>query len=156
MSAGDFVVVRGMQVGVSSSSIRPGVKDPLNVQATILFSPISAGVSGSGLWRLGMYGSRNADGRGDQYQRVYQTLTDAQQDQALVGDRLDFVDAFGEMDITGIGCGEFTFLCFDFAKGSDPSTDFKFVSLKGSDKTTFTLCTRRPCSQPGGSFVSHF
>ena len=32
-------VARGMQVGLGSSSILPGVKDPLTIQSTVLFSP---------------------------------------------------------------------------------------------------------------------
>ena len=141
-----------MQVGVSSSSIRPGVKDPVDVQATILFSPTSSGVSGSGLWRLSMYGSRNADGTGTQFQRVYQTLSIAQQAQPLDSGSIAFVSAFGEIDITAIGCGEYKLLCFDFTKGENPSRDFKFASLQGADSSKFTVCSRRSCSQPGGLF----
>ena len=142
-----------MQVGVSSSSVRPGLKDPLDVQATILFSSTSSDVSGSGLWRLAMYGSKNGDGSGPQFQRVHQTLSSSQQAQSPQNGRIDFVDAYGELDMTAIGCGEYTFLCFDFTKGDNPSTDFTFASLQGADSNTFTVCTRRQCSQPGGLLI---
>ena len=142
-----------MQVQVSSSSVRAGVKDPLDIQARISFSPTSSGVSGSGLWRLAMYGSQNGDGSGPQFQSVYQTLTAAQQNLPQDSGRIEFVNAYGEIDISAIGCGEYRFLCFDFTKGDNPSTEFTFTSLQGAASGKFTVCTLRSCSEPGGLFT---
>ena len=144
------MVVNGMQVQVTSSSVRPGVKDPLDIQARISFSPTSSGVSGSGLWRLAMYGSQNGDGTGPQFQSVYQTLTEDQQNLPQDSGRIEFVKAYGEIDISAIGCGEYRFLCFDFTKGDNPSTEFTFTSLQGAASGKFTVCTLRSCSEPGG------
>ena len=141
-----------MHVQVSSSSIRQGFKDPLDIQATVLFSPTSSGVSGTGLWSLEMYGSQNADGTGPQFQRVLQVLSQAQQDQPQESGRIEFVNAYGEMDVTAIGCGEYNYLCFDFKKGDNPRPEFAFASLQQPDSSKFTVCSRRSCSQTGGLF----
>ena len=151
VSSGGAVVVRGMHVQVSSSSIRQGVKDPLDIQAMVLFSPTNSGVSGTGLWSLEMYGSMNADGTGAKFQHVPQVLSQAQQDQPQDSGRIEFVNAFAEIDITAIDCGEYNYLCFDFKKGDNPRPEFAFASLQ-PDSSKFTVCSRRSCSQPGGVF----
>lgn len=153
VSTGDSVVVNGMQVQFVASSVRSGVKDPVEIEGWISFSPTSSGVSGSGLWRLAMYGSQNGDGTGPQFQPVYQTLTGDEQNLPQDSGRIEFVNALGQIDISAIGCGEYRFLCFDFTKGDNPSAEFTFTSLQGADSRKFTLCSMLSCSEPGGLFT---
>ena len=88
-----------------------------------------------------------------QFQSVYQTLTAAQQNLPQDSGRIEFVNAYGEIDISAIGCGEYRFLCFDFTKGDNPITEFTFTSLQGAASGKFTVCTLRPCSESGGLFT---
>ena len=158
MGADPSVYVRGMALGIGASSITPGFKDPLSIQATILLEPSSATVSGTGLWKLSVYGSTNAQGTGEQFQRIDQVLSTAQQAQPVV-DPVDgpltsigFLDAYGEMDLIAIGCGEYGFICADFTKGDNPSPDFNFVSLQQADSSKFRFCQEIPCPLHEGLF----
>ena len=150
-TSGNAAVVRGMRVSLSSNSVTPGTKDPISIEATIIFAPsLSTNVSGTGLWRLAMYGAKTKNGSGDHFQRVEQTLSSSQQAQPLVaGGDITFVDAYGEIDITAIGCGEFRFICFDFLQGESPSPDFSFTSLQPGDDSKLTVCNERPCLDAG-------
>ncbi len=144
-----MTIIRGLQAGLSATSVQPGVKDRLRVDATVKFAPTSTDIAGTGLWRLALYGAKNIEGTGDHFQRVEQTLSEEQQSQPLIGGAdISFVDAYGEMDFTGIGCGEFRFWCLDFMKGENPSPDFEFTSLQ-EDSSKFTVCDERPCTDGG-------
>ncbi|XP_072019390.1 uncharacterized protein [Amphiura filiformis] len=142
-------VVRGLNITWSATGVRPNQRDPFTMNATIQMSQASApSITGTGLWKLSMYGSGNENGTGVQYQRVEQLLNASHQAQPLTeGQDMVFINASGNLDILGIGCGlEFRYLCFDFAKGDNPQPDFNFTSLQKADSSKITLCSDR-CSQ---------
>ena len=148
-----------MLVKVGASAVRPGVKDRLNIQATMVFDPSSPSISGNGLWRLNAYGSTNVQGTGAKFQHVDQLLSPTQQAQPLtISDSgfayVDF-DVDAEMDIAAIGCGNYRFLCFDFTKGVRPSSDFPFTSPQ-ADTSKFTVCQERACSDQGWLIYKYF
>ena len=95
-----------------------------------------------------MYGSKNSEGTGEQFQHV-QTLTTRQQAQTHFEGYLEFVQAYGKMDVSSIGCGEYRFLCFDFMKGVDAYPDFNFTSLQKADRSKLTVCQEWACSNQG-------
>ena len=95
-----------------------------------------------------MYGSKNAEGSGEQFQRV-QTLTSRQQAQTHFQGYLEFIQAYGEMDTSSLGCTEYRFLCFDFMKGLEAYPDFSFTSLQKADNSTLTVCQEWACSNQG-------
>lgn len=140
------------------SSNTAEVKEHLEFQATVTFGFISTDVMGTGLWKIAMYGSNNGRGIGEHFQRINQTLSTAQQSEPLMtgglNPQIEFTRAYGEIDLTAIGCGdEHRFLCFDFMKGDNPSPDFKFSSWQdsgsGSERSKFTVCKEWTCSDQG-------
>ena len=148
-----------MLMKVDASVVRPGVKDRLNIQATMVFDPSSPSISGNGLWRLRAYGSKNVQGTGTKFQHVDQLLSPTQQAQPLtISDSgfayIDF-DVNAEMDIAAIGCGSYRFLCFDFMKGDRPTPDFLFASPQQADTSKFTVCQERACSDQGWLVCKH-
>ena len=141
-----------MQVQTSTSAVTPGVKDSIDIEATVSITYQSTAVFGNGLWQLAMYGSKNADGSGERFQQVDQTLplTDQDKDLDHPTTNIRFLDAYGEIDLSAIGCGEYRFLCFDFMKGENVTQDFNFISLQQPDSSKFTVCKEQPCSEPTG------
>ena len=124
-----------------------GIKDPVTIDATASFTDTSIDISGSGLWRLAMYGSKNMEGTGEQFQRIEQALSSSQQSSALMGGAdIAYSGAKGEIDVVTIGCNEFKFICFDFLKGEMPSPAYTFRSLQEADDTKFTLCNPKACN----------
>ena len=116
------------------------------LQPQFYFDPSSSVVSGTGLWKLSIYGSKNAEGTGDHIQHVEQALTTTQQSQPLIsGANIGFINVYTEMDLTELGCGEYRFLCFDFTKGDNPSPDFTFTSQQQGNSQKYTVCKDRPC-----------
>ena len=138
--------------------MKPNQKAAFTMNATIGFSEATDFVSGTGLWKLSMYGSANKDGTGAQFQRFDQLLTSAHQSQPLVEstrEEMVFVGAQGELDILAIGCGRnFRYVCFDFTKGDNPQPNFDFLSFQ-EESGKITLCSDR-CKQAKGKLINHF
>ena len=137
-------IVQGMNVGMKGSTPASGGKLPVTLDVSITFLPSSAPISGTGLWRLATYGSKNPNGDGEQIERLEQVLSADQQALPLTN-RIDFTSQT-EID-TDIGCGEFGYLCFEFAKGASPNPDFTFTSLQEADSSKFTLCNDASCQR---------
>ena len=122
-------------------------KDPFDVNTTVHVHPSSPDVTGKGLWKLSVYGSKDKDGKGPQYQLVDNVLNTTQQKQSLTaGNDLLFGLSPGEIDIQGIGCGEYKFICVDFKKGDNPKPDFDFVTIQ-TPSHKFTLCMLMQCHE---------
>ncbi|XP_072024307.1 uncharacterized protein [Amphiura filiformis] len=140
----EMAVVQRLQSSIEATGILPGKKDQFTLNVTAIFSEVSIDVRGTGLWKLSMYGSKNNDGTGEQFDRIDQLLSRSQQDMPLVnGEALDFVHMKGELEISAIGCDKaFRYLCLDFAKGDRPTPDFSFMSLQ-SDGSKVTACYDR-------------
>ena len=139
-----------------TSSVAPGVKNPIKIGAEVLFSEPYTLVNGTGLWRLDMYGSKKADGSGEQFQRFNQTLSQSLQDQPS-DSLMQLKGARGEIDFYAIRC-QYGYLCFDFMRGDNPSPDFTFVTVDPVDSSKLTTCKRtRPigCPEDGGFFMLH-
>ena len=145
-------LVRSEQMKISLKAINAtvGKLDECFVNATIKFSKSSVDVSGTGLWKLSIYGSKSLDGTGEQFQRFDQLLSTSQQAQPLKDNKeLVFVNAKGKLDIRAIGCDmEFKYVCFEFAKGDNPNPDFNFTSYQ-VDSTRNVQCVHR-CPQLEG------
>ena len=153
---GDAAFPKALFIGftLDTSSVAPGVKIPIKIGAQVVFSEPYTLVNGTGLWRLDMYGSKNADGSGEQFQRVNQTLYQSLQDQPSVS-LMSLQDAHGEIDFYAIRC-QYGYLCFDFMKGDNPSPDFTFVTVDPIDSSKLTACKKtRPigCPEDGGLYM---
>ena len=133
----------------SATGVRPGVAANFTINTTIVFQESSDNVHGTGLWNESMYGSRNDDGSGEQYQLNEQILSITQQNTDLTGTRLDFIGSEAQLDITELGCDkDFQYLCFSFMKGANPSVAFDLNTFQG-DGSRITVCNDRCPSRPG-------
>ncbi len=79
------VLTAGLNVTFEATGVEAGVRDQITVNATVRFSQVSDDIEGFGLWKLSVYGSKNSDGSGEQFQRFDQMLTNRQQAQSLIG-----------------------------------------------------------------------
>ena len=150
-----WVVGRSLRVRWSATGLKPNQKAAFTMNVTVGFSEATDYVSGTGLWKLSMYGSPNKDGTGEKFQHFDQVLSSAHQSQPLVESTREgmvFVGAQGELDVLAIGCGkQFRYVCFDFTKGDNPQPDFNFLSFQ-EDISKMTLCSDR-CKQAKGKLL---
>ena len=126
-----------------------GQANPLFINAIAHFTSTSRSVSGTGLWRLGIYGSRRADGKGERFNYVNQTLKAVDSDMPLMpGEERDikFAEAMAYFDIAAIGCNGFNYACMELTKGEDANPDFTFSVLDDpDDDDILTLCEMATC-----------
>ncbi|XP_072040242.1 IgGFc-binding protein-like [Amphiura filiformis] len=141
------VLVSGMEVHIVTAPLQAGIKDSFVANTTVDFASNSPDVSGVGLWKLSIYGSKTTDGSGEPFQRIEQVLTETQQAQSLEGaNSIFFLESPGELDIHFIGCGEYQYICIDFTKGDSPTPDFEFESRQPVSNK-YTLCIARVCEE---------
>ena len=120
------------------------MENELEITATVQFTATSADVTGNNLWRLGLYGSKNADGTGQKFNYNTQTLNDVEVSESLLnGGPLEFTEARAMFDVAAIGCGPYTHACMEFTKNPDANPDFSFSVLPEGD--IITLCQSSPC-----------
>ena len=148
----DTVVARGMSIkfDVDLSEKSPERINRFSLNATIRLSHASSNVSGTGLWKLSVYGSNNDDGSGDKFQPTDQLLSNSQQAlPAVSGQNLTFTDLQGRLDFNGFGCDNpVRYLCVEFSKGDSPNPDFNLTSLQ-DDPTRNFICIDT-CEQKEG------
>ena len=116
----------------------------LSLDVTVKTTEKSRDVDGLRLWRLGLYGSRQADGGGQRLAYVDQILDPYRQATDLTGGvPLRFTDVLARFDLGQLGCSDFQFLCIDFDKADAAQPDFAFKVLSGEE--TLVSCKPQPC-----------
>ena len=145
-------VPRSIAVEISVPELTVGQNDSFSINVTIGFSKRSADISGTGLWKLILYGSKYPNGTGTKFQPTNQLLSKTQEARSIMsGENVTFFDISGEFEFTAVGCDdEFRFLCFDFMKGDQPDPKFIMESLD-EDTSRMNLCTDR-CADVKGMF----
>lgn len=76
----------GFRAG-SGPNTPPRGKSNMDVTATIVTNPNSDEIRGTGLWRLGVFGSRNPDGSGHRQNEVPDILSDSTASTPLIPGR---------------------------------------------------------------------
>ena len=99
------------------------VRVPHNIQVLVFFNLTITDIVGNGLRNFFLYGSKNTDGSGEQFQRN-EVMEPNQENLPFWKGTLKFVQAYGEMDISVIGCWEYKFLCFEFINGVGSYPDY--------------------------------
>lgn len=141
------VVIRGLTWSYNAKTVIAGQANPLFINAVAHFTSSSSSVSGTGLWRLGIFGSKNELGTGERFNYVQQTLPAHDANMPLVdGNDIKYADAMAEFDIAAIGCNGFNYACMELTKGNDPSPDFTHSVLDDEDgDDILTLCEMATC-----------
>lgn len=127
----------------------------LLLDAIVITNVTHIPVSGTDLWRLGIYGSPNEDGSGPRLGHQSQLLNSSQAAMPLnASPSIDLHFAVPlEFDVGQLGCTDYEYLCLEFAKGDNASPDFNFRS--GSGKAVFTGCRLIPCDIAGKDMSKH-
>ncbi|XP_033116355.1 uncharacterized protein LOC117116426, partial [Anneissia japonica] len=100
-------------------------------------------ISGTALWRVGMFGSRNSDGSGQRLPVADQILPSRYQSIPYKNKvPLQFTNIRGTQDMRGMYCTDFRYLCVEFGKNRNPIPDFNFYA---GDSETLTSCQSIPC-----------
>lgn len=116
----------------------------MSIDATATIARDSRPLSGEGLWQLSLYGSRNEDGSGLQFNYIEQLLNVDQEGQSAGPDLpLDFPDLETRFDISSVGCGQFAYLCLELQKGRVPMPDYQFQTRTGDDR--IRSCKQQEC-----------
>lgn len=117
----------------SGPNTPPRGKSNMDITATIVTNPHSDEIRGRGLWRVGVFGSRNQDGSGQRRNEVPDILSDSAASTPLIPGRDLVLPANYDLNLQGIGTGEdFPYFCMEFAKGDSPNPDFELPITGGS------------------------
>ncbi|XP_072021184.1 uncharacterized protein [Amphiura filiformis] len=114
----------------------------------IVFTEGPNDVMGTDLWRMGLFGSKYANGSGPRLDYQHQILNSTYASKPLFTWKpisLGFLVGV-QFDVGKIGCSIYKFFCLEFAKGDNPTPDFNFRSLNGP--ATFIACRTAPCNGP--------
>lgn len=138
------VQLRGLTWELQASNVIAGMRNPLNITAQVNFVEGAGDVSGENLWRLGLYGSRNAQGSGEKFNYVRQTLNEFESAYPLRGaGDINFRFARAAFDLAAIGCTDYDYMCGEFTKADNPNPDFSFSVYPSGD--TKITCKGWPC-----------
>ncbi|KAJ8042159.1 Galactose-specific lectin nattectin [Holothuria leucospilota] len=101
--------------------------------------PSTDTISGTNLWRLGFFGSKNSDGSGQRMGEYPQLLLPFQSGKRLAPDSPFSISVERFLSLANIGSGKsFPYLCIEFGKADGANPDFLF--LGSEDGQTIILC----------------
>ncbi|XP_072174385.1 uncharacterized protein [Diadema setosum] len=128
----------------------PGQETSVSIDSNVIFREGNPELSGSGLWRMGLFGSRNPDGSGDKFNYKSQTLSRPQEGTTLNADSpLEIMDAVTNFEIGSVGCNDYGYLCVDFTGGENPNPNYFFRVDGAADSSreanTIIKCKEQEC-----------
>ncbi|XP_063953952.1 uncharacterized protein LOC129255585 isoform X1 [Lytechinus pictus] len=131
-------------------TVIPGERTAVSIDNAVTFKENNPLLTGDGLWRMGLFGSRNAEGTGDRFSYVSQTLSLPQQGTTLNPNLpLEFMDAETEFEMGSVGCNEYGYVCVEFTGGDDPMPSFFFRVEDAIDSSkeanTLVSCREQEC-----------
>ncbi len=117
----------------------------ITLQVTILPSDQTDTIVGANLWRLGIFFSKATNGQGLRHRYDQQILPQEYADWPLAPRQpLLFLDVTTLIDVTGLGCNAWRYVCIEFAKGANPIPDFELPLPGGRDAAV--SCREFPCT----------
>lgn len=130
--------------------VLPGQESAVSITSNVMFEMDNRPVEGQGLWRQGIYGSRNRDGTGEKFNYKTQTLDRMQEALPLEQDSsLEVPEAMTEFEIGTVGCNDFGYVCVEFTGGDDPEPLYYFRVVGSptakSEDNTLVLCKEQEC-----------
>eukprot|EP00057_Strongylocentrotus_purpuratus_P020317 XP_011674791.1 PREDICTED: uncharacterized protein LOC100893890 isoform X2 [Strongylocentrotus purpuratus] len=131
-------------------TVIPGEQTTVSLDNYITFRENNPLLSGDGLWRMGLFGSRNEQGTGDRFSYVSQTLNRPQQGTTLNPDApLEFQAVETDFEMGSIGCNEYGYICVEFTGAENPIPNFFFRVEDAVDASkeanTLTSCREQEC-----------
>ncbi|XP_022088425.1 uncharacterized protein LOC110978062 isoform X2 [Acanthaster planci] len=144
------VTVTDMDWSYETGQMQYGMPTPLSIDATVRTTPESRELEGTGLWKMNLFGSRNADGSGQRQPQRTQILDPYNQAKALpAGGPVQFNDVNTRLAMEDLGCGDFQYLCLEFEKGDYADPRYSFRTAGPGD--SIINCKSVDC---GGVYVS--
>ena len=130
--------------------VYPGEETSVSIDSAVTFRDGNRQLIGSGLWKQGIFGSRNRDGSGERFNYKGQVLSRPQASTTLEADsNLEITDAITDFEIGTVGCNDFGFLCMEFTGGDNPNPDFFFRVAGATDNSreanTLVACQEQEC-----------
>ena len=124
-----------MEWSREAGQIQNGIPTPLRISAEMSSTPESPALSGSGLWKANLFGSRNMDGSGDRVAERTQILDGYNQAKPLVegGVPIEFTDITTNFPMEELGCGDVNYLCLELTKGDYPNPKYPFATSTGEE-----------------------
>ncbi|XP_033625444.1 uncharacterized protein LOC117288629 isoform X2 [Asterias rubens] len=121
-----------------------GMPTPLTIDAEVRTTPESRELEGTGLWKMNLFGSRNADGSGQRMPERSQILDGYNQARPLpAGGPVKFDDVVANFPIEDIGCNDFKHICLEFTQGDYPNPQYAFRTA--DDKESIIDCKPAKC-----------
>nr|XP_054749905.1 uncharacterized protein LOC129255586 [Lytechinus pictus] len=127
-----------------------GQATSVGLSSTVFFRENNTEISGQGLWRMGIFGSRDAGGSGERFSYVSQTLSEEQQAKTLIENTpLNLTNVETLFEIGSVGCNDFGFICVEFTGGDGPNPYYFFRKEGAVDASrsanTITKCKEQEC-----------
>ena len=123
-----------MEWSYDVGTMQYGMPTPLTIDATVQTTPDSRQLQGTGLWKMNLFGSRNADGSGQRMPERTQILDGYNAAKALpTGGPLEFDNMITNFPIEDIGCADYKHLCLEFTKGDYPDPRYSFRTTGPGD-----------------------
>lgn len=145
------IVARDMEWSLEPlGKVIPGQATSVGLSSTVSFRENNPQLTGERLWRMGVFGSRDAQGNGERFNYVSQTLSDEQQGTTLnENSPLQLTDVETLFDIGSVGCNDFGYVCVEFTGGDDPDPYYFFRREGAADasrpENTITKCKEQEC-----------
>ncbi|PIK42696.1 5 alpha fibrillar collagen [Apostichopus japonicus] len=129
----------------------PGQKSLVNLDIETNFQNRSRAVFGDDLWQVRLFASNLSAGDGERIGETNRVLSYYQAGQIIEQPEstILFEGADVYFDIGSVGCKDYVYVCVEFRKGEDPSTNFTMIVVENDELTTKTSlhsCKERVCS----------
>lgn len=97
-----------------------------------------AGVTGTYLWQLSVYGSNSPIGEGPKVSRQSQVLSEYYSSLPLVtpGDMLNYNYLRTRFDMTNVRCSDVSYICTELSQNMLASVDFSMMGVPNEDVLT--------------------
>lgn len=133
-----------------TGTVIPGRETEVSLDSNVMFQDGNREVAGTGLWRQGIYGSRNPDGSGEKFNYKRQTFDRTQSGTTVAADSdLAVSGATTNFEIGSVGCNDFGYVCVEFSGGDNPIPAYYFrtegSTSRRKEDNTLTECKEQEC-----------
>ena len=134
-----------------TDTVIPGQETGVSIDSYITFEDDNREVAGTGLWRKGLFGSRNPDGSGERF-NYHPQILDAPQQALILAENSGMLEVFESttpFQIGTVGCNDFGYVCVEFTGGDDPDPLYYFRVVGSTNRypeeNTLVKCKEQEC-----------
>ncbi|XP_030828654.1 uncharacterized protein LOC575485 isoform X1 [Strongylocentrotus purpuratus] len=134
-----------------TDSVLPGRETGVTIDGTVIFEDENREVAGDGLWRMGLYGSRNPEGTGEKF-NYKPNILDRPQEGITLEENSGLLEEPGvttNFEIGTVGCNDFGYVCVEFTGGNNPQPMYFFRTMgsasERSEDNVLVNCKEQEC-----------